>query len=383
MANFDEIRPYRDAEVKEILASVINDPEFLSSIIQFKYPSLAKPIHKVLRFLLKIFLGFKTRNIETVRAFQLQIESYIEHMLEQSTTEFTLSGLQDLDLSKPCLFVSNHRDIVLDPAFVNWSLHKIGQDTVRIAIGDNLLSKPWISALMRLNKSFIVKRGLKSPRDKLKASKQLSAYIAHSLNEEGEHVWIAHREGRAKDGKDITNSALLSMLALNKAKADSFGGYIKTLNLVPVSISYEYDPCDLMKAQELQALDADGEYQKEDHEDAKSISMGITKNKGRVHLHFGQPVSEDFEDAKSLAEALDQKILDGYRFHVSALHAADLLGLQADWSLLIDVNDQEKAKEMSEFEARIDSYPENLRTRVLEMYANPHIALKNGLWPRT
>ena len=138
---------------------------------------------------------------------------------------------------RPYLFISNHRDIAMDPAFVNWVLYQNGFKTLRIAIGDNLLTKPFASDLMRLNKCFIVNRSATSPREKLKAAKKLSAYMHHSLTQDKSNLWIAQREGRAKDSLDITNPAIISMLALNKPKQEAFGDYIASLNIVPVSIS--------------------------------------------------------------------------------------------------------------------------------------------------
>ena len=172
-------------------------------------------------------------------------------MIDTTVSGLSVSGLDQLSPDQSYVFVSNHRDIAMDPALVNWVLHLNQHQTLRVAIGDNLLTKPYVSDLMRLNKSFIVNRSATAPREKLKAAKHLSSYIHHSITEDRQNIWIAQREGRAKDGLDRTNSAVIGMLGLSKAKPVPLADHIKTLNIVPVSISYEYDPCDEAKAKEL------------------------------------------------------------------------------------------------------------------------------------
>ncbi|MDF5295506.1 1-acyl-sn-glycerol-3-phosphate acyltransferase, partial [Vibrio parahaemolyticus] len=171
--------------------------------------------------------------------------------LNKTTDGVTFSGLDKLDKNTSYLFVSNHRDIAMDPALVNYGLYQSGHRTVRIAIGDNLLKKPCATELMRLNKSFIVKRSAKAPREMMKALGQLSSYIKHSLDT-GNSIWIAQKEGRAKDGNDFTDPAILKMFHVEGRKQKiSFGEYTRSLKIVPVSIAYENDPCDIAKAKEL------------------------------------------------------------------------------------------------------------------------------------
>ncbi len=197
------------------------------------------------------------------------------------------------------------------PAFVNYAVYHAGLQTPRIAIGDNLLQRPFVSDLMRLNKSFIVHRSISGRREKLAAYQLLSAYINHSIREDGESIWIAQAEGRAKDGDDRTDSAILKMFHISR-KDEPFAEVIDSLNLIPVSISYEYDPCDLAKARELSVRAATGSYTKAPGEDDASIALGITGYKGRVHLHFGPPVA-GLEDTKQLAREVDRQILGQYR----------------------------------------------------------------------
>src|SRR5690606_30812757 len=217
--------------------------------------------------------------------------------------------------------ISNHRDIAMDPAFVNLARHQRRMDTVRIAIGDNLLSKPFASDLMRINKSFIVKRSATGRREKLAALTTLSRYIRHSILVDRACVWIAQREGRAKNGVDRTETALVKMLALGRDRAQPFGEAIAALNLVPVSIAYCFDPCDLDKARELHERETTGSYQKRPHEDLASIYKGIVGDKGAVHVAFGEPLAAPLADDDEVAAWLDRQIVGRYRLQPTNLIA--------------------------------------------------------------
>ncbi|GGB16973.1 1-acyl-sn-glycerol-3-phosphate acyltransferase [Agarivorans gilvus] len=364
MSQFDSIRPYQDSEVKPTLQRLINDSEFITTLIRFRYPRVSGLALALLSTLLRSVLRFKVRKVNTVYDFQLIVERYMAHMIKTTTSQLSSSGLDNLDLSTPHLFISNHRDIALDPAFVNYLLHVNGQDTVQIAIGDNLLTKPWVSDLMRLNRSFIVKRSASAKREKLANSKELSAYIQHTLKQTGDHIWIAQREGRAKDGLDQTNAALISMLALNRSKEQSFADYINQLNIVPVSISYEFDPCDVAKANELVAQNQHGEYLKQEHEDIYSISRGIVGQKGRVHVHFAKPLNAPFENAKEVAEALDKAIIGNYQ-----LMPTNWIALGNELPEELSAKDIAQAKRY--FEAKTGDISAEVRSQLLAMYANP------------
>lgn len=322
---FDSIRPYDDADLSVVLSSLFNNQEFIDSIVAFKFSAWPRIMRPALGFFTRRYIIKQINKIDTLRGFQRLIEPYIERMINTTTESFTVSGLDKLDLTKACLFMSNHRDIALDPTFVNWALHLNGQDTVRIAVGDNLLKKEWVADLIRLNKCFIVKRSATDRREKLSAAKLLSEYIEFTLVSEQQHIWIAQREGRAKDGNDVTNPAILSMLSLNKPKSVEFSEYIRNLRIVPVSISYEFDPCDINKAKELQKLEQEGSYDKPDNEDVRSIVNGITGQKGRVHIHFGELLQGEFENAKEVASRIDREILLGYDCFSTGPIAAKML----------------------------------------------------------
>ena len=220
--SFENIRPYDDHEVKPVISRLVQDKEFLQTLISFRYSACPKFLEPLLCPIISWYLRRRVKNISTIHDLQIMIESYVQKMLDDTTEDLSVSGLEHLDPSKPHLFISNHRDIAVDPMLVNWTLFHNGYSTLQIAIGDNLLTKPFVSDLMRLNKSFIVNRSASKPREKLKAAKALSAYMYHALKDKNENLWIAHREGRAKNGIDKTNSAVLGMIMLNKPKTQSF-----------------------------------------------------------------------------------------------------------------------------------------------------------------
>nr|WP_284060331.1 1-acyl-sn-glycerol-3-phosphate acyltransferase [Pseudomonas sp. NW5] len=312
MAEFEAIRPYADTEVRPVLARLLTDDAFLDTLTRYRFPRLAGPLGWLLKPLIAHYLRREIAGVDSVAALQMKIEPYVDRSIEQATDGISYSGLEHLKKDRAYLFISNHRDIVMDPAFVNYALYHAGLPTPRLAIGDNLLQKPFVSDLMRLNKSFIVHRSISGRREKLAAFQTLSAYISHSIRQEGASIWIAQAEGRAKDGDDRTDSAILKMFHMCR-KDEPFADVLADLHLVPVSISYEYDPCDLAKARELSIRASTGSYTKASGEDDASIVTGITGHKGHVHLHFGEEIREPAEDAKLLAQHIDRDILGHYR----------------------------------------------------------------------
>jgi Acyltransferase len=372
LADFDDIRPYNDSEVPEVMARLMDDRELADTVLGMKYPQLYKYFPWVLRPILRRGLHKRFDSIRSVRDLQLLVGQGMEAMLEKSGSVFEVEGLDNLDLDRPCLFISNHRDIAMDPAYVNLALHRHGADTVRIAIGDNLLSKPFASDLMRLNKSFIVRRSITGKREKLKALTNLSRYIRHSLAVDGEHVWIAQREGRAKDGIDRTETALVKMIALSRAREQSFSDAMAEFNVVPVAISYMFDPCDLVKAREVHQRRATGSYQKSQYEDLQSLHTGIVGYKGAIHLVFGE-VIQRAADAEDLARQIDRQIISNYWLHPTNLIAWQRINgpdtrvalLKArhsgcDWPAI--------EKQLMD---RVAHETEGVRKAFLEAYANP------------
>lgn len=359
---FDDIRPYRDEEVPTVLARVLADKEFLDALVRFRFPSFPAVLLKALRPIVHWQLKKQTNTVHDVKSFQAVIEKYMQHMITSTSAGLTVSGLENLDAQRAYLFISNHRDIAMDPAFTNWALWHNGMDTVRIAIGDNLLTKPFASDLMRLNKSFLVKRGETAPKKIYVALKQLSAYIHHSIVNEKSSVWIAQREGRAKDGLDRTEEAIIKMFAISKPKEQAFADFIRELNIVPVSISYEWDPCDVAKARELYEKATHGSYQKDTHEDVQSIAAGIAGDKGRVHVSFGEVLRADFDTPEAVAAEIDRQVIGNYKLFPSNYLAAKALG---------DETPLQNELFAQAFDQRFANCPEQYRPFWLTMYANP------------
>ncbi|MDG1818980.1 MAG: 1-acyl-sn-glycerol-3-phosphate acyltransferase [Porticoccaceae bacterium] len=372
MSEFDDIRPYNDSEVPAVIARLIADPEFIDLLLSRKLPVLAKICPWLLRPLLRRTLSKAAQTINSVDDLQRYITGSLKALIGRTTDGYSVSGLENLDPNKAYLFLSNHRDIALDPAMVNLVLSDAGMATVRIAIGDNLLSKPFASDLMRVNRSFIVKRSITGRRDKLEALKKLSRYIRHSISSDGVSVWIAQREGRAKDGHDRTETALLKMLALSKNKETSFAQATAELNLVPVAISYEYDPCDVDKGRELYAKAQGEEYVKQEFEDLDTIQKGFVGYKGRIHIAFGDPVADQYENADSLAEEIDCQVYTNYKLFPSNIIACQILGytenlerVKSQWP---DHNWQD---EELNFNVYLNRSPSLYRKIITEGYAAP------------
>jgi len=361
---FDDIRPYRNDEVEAVIQKLINEPALQSSIASIKLPLVHKKSPKIANFIVKMYLKLRSRKVKCIDDIQQEVAKYLYHLIDTSCSHFSYNGINKIDPNKPTLFISNHRDIVMDVALVNLALFQSGVTTVEAAVGDNLLNEPWVSDLMRLNKSFIVKRSEKSKRAILTASKQLSNYIHHTLTDNNQNIWIAQREGRAKDGIDKTNTALISMLLLNKAKDKSIGAYLNELNIIPVAISYEYDPCDKDKAIELAAKEAHGEYKKTANEDFTSITRGLVGKKGHVHIEFCDPIIGDFEDSKAIAKAIDDKIIANYKLYESNQNAYELLSTNNTPS------------ESSPLNERLNELTNEQKQWLLTMYANPVFAKK-------
>ncbi len=354
-----EIRPYNDEEIPAAIDRLINDEEFISAIVKHRFSQKATWLRSLITPFVKIYLKIKWAKLNSVEAIQLEVKKYLEHTLEVTTKGVTFTGLDKLDKQSAYLFISNHRDIAMDPALVNYGLHITGHKTVRIAIGDNLLRKPCATELMKLNKSFIVKRSAKAPREMMKALGTLSGYIKHSLDT-GNSIWIAQKEGRAKDGNDFTDPAILKMFHVEgrKQKAE-FADYMRSLKIVPVSISYENDPCDLAKANELYQKATHGSYEKGEFEDIDSIIQGIVGEKGHVEVTFGEVIEGNFETPEALAEEIDRQIHLHYKlFPINKLAA----GIDS-----VDITDETRQT----LKMKLALLPDDAHQYLLNSYANP------------
>ena len=382
MQEFDAIRPYSDEETAPAIQRLVNDPEFLDMVGRFKSPLAAKWAPAVLRVFVRRWLVKHFGHFHRVDDLQAGLSSYVGDLVESTTSRVTHSGLENLSKHSSHLFISNHRDIVFDPMVVNYLLFQNGFHTTRIAIGDNLLANRVFAEMMRLNKSFVVRRNMTSPREMRDAYLTLSGFINYSIDH-NDSIWIAQREGRAKDGIDGTDPAIIKMFYMSRKKSGlGFDEAMNKLHIVPVSIAYEYDPCDTDKARELEVRARTGQYQKAEGEDTSQIMKGLTGYKGHVHVHFGVPIADAPDNPKALAARIDHEMHANYHLHASNLVAYQMRGVHPDahdmpgsvsesvvtaetWSPA----DLEAAK--AEMERRLESCDEAIRPYLLDMYANP------------
>lgn len=368
MANYDDIRFYNEEEVQQALREYVKHP-MIKALLQFTFPNAAFSA-----------IEEKVLSCHTIRDFQTKIIYLtVQKVLEKSSEGLTYSGFEKLEKDEAYLYISNHRDIVLDTSLLNCVLYEADLKMTASAIGDNLVQKPFLLALSKLNRNFLVKRGL-GPREMLKSSQKLSEYIRQLILEEKRSVWMAQREGRTKDGNDHTQQGVLKMIAMAKHD-DTMAQYFSKLKIVPVSISYEFDPTDVLKMPEVLAKRMETIYIKSANEDFKSILKGALGNKGRIHLSAGDPISAtDLEKIEAeaasvnvqlqdLTSKIDQQIYKNYRLWPANYIACDLLSGGSRFT------EHYNAKEKRQFERRL-----NRRVDVknalevnsyLLMYANP------------
>ncbi len=368
MSEFDDIRPYHDHEVPGVVSRVLGHADLYKAASQFVMPPLLQR-GALGQWLTKLVLKRQGSRIRTVHDCQMFTEVILKKLIAATISELTVSGLDSLDPNTRYLFISNHRDIVMDSTLLNFLIYQAGHTTCRSAVGDNLLTNELAADLMRLNKSFVVQRAVSGARATLKVLHTTSNYIRHSLSE-NVSVWIAQRQGRAKDGMDRTDPTLLKMLALAyKETDDPLNALFAQCHVLPVAISYEIDPCALRKAHELYVLATQGQYDKSDEEDVQSIVVGVVGHKGRVHLHFGERVRGPFDTPEAAADVLDQAIVGGMRVFPSHVTAARQLGMpenaggwQADVPALTSSDRR--------FAAQIDQCPSEEKAHLLVQYAN-------------
>lgn len=305
---FDDIRPYHDGEVRGALDQLVRDPSLTGFMGGWLAPRSYRLCPPLARCLIALYLKREFRGVADIRGFQAVIAKYAEKLVSEGTTEFRYEGFDRLTPGEARLFVSNHRDIAGDSMLLNYALYLNGLDTARIAIGDNLAQVDFATQIMRLNKGFFIKRSVEGPRKAYAALMQSSRYISHSI-EEGQSVWIAQSEGRSKDGFDVTDPAIIKMFLLSRRKAP-IDESLSELKITPLSISYELDPCDLVKAREQCVIDKTGAYRKPEGEDLRSLVTGLSGQKGRVILRLGEQVGGDFASAEEVAAEIDRQIVE-------------------------------------------------------------------------
>ena len=322
MEEFEAIRPYSDAEVPAILARLAQDADLRQAVAPFLFPRASRALPPLARLLTGRLVRRQAGRLHTVEEVQKHLAGYMEKLIEETILDFRVSGLERLEVGQPYLFISTHRDIIMDTGLVNFAMHSAGHATTRIAVGDNLLGKAWAADLMRLNKSFVIERSLTGAKAIYQSLQRTSAFIRASL-EASESVWIAQREGRSKDGLDRTDPALIKMLALAwRDEATSLGDLCARIKVAPVAITYEIDPCAPRKAHEMRIRDVEGRYNKPMGEDLASIVEGMLGFKGRVQLHFGAPLAGPFDSPEAVAEAADREIVAGLKVFPTHVEAA-------------------------------------------------------------
>ncbi len=377
--DYSEIAPYDDAQFAERIVDLAKEPGF-EHAVRWVLPDVD-------------YEGFVKLLSSTgsKREFQIQVmQKFLEKLEAHTTGGITMSGLENVDPEKSYTFISNHRDIVLDASFINLCFLRNGMKTSEVAIGDNLLIYVWITHLVKLNGSFIVKRNLPT-RQALEAARQLSGYIHYAITGKHESIWIAHRQGRAKDSSDHTQESVIKMLALGGN--GSIAQNLSSLNIFPVSISYEYDPNDYLKAREYLLRHRDPDFKKSQHDDLFSMETGLLGYKGRVNIAFASCISpmidvmaEDIDKAevyRRVCHCIDCRIHGGYKIFPINYVAYDRA---FDSDMYADRYTAEEADKVTSYiEGQLDKVDvENvtaqernfMRTYMYMMYANP---LRNKL----
>ena len=372
--DFSEIAPFDDDVFSEKMKALVLEPGFEHAVKyvmrDVDYPKFSESL----------------KSIPDKATFQHKVMVPFLEMLEKLTTDgITFDGIENIDKSTAYTFMSNHRDIVLDASFLNLCLVRSGRPTSEVAIGSNLLIYEWITDLVKLNKSFIVKRNIQRTKA-LEAARQLSGYIHYAVGVKKESVWIAQREGRAKDSNDLTQESLVKILAL--AGDGSLCENLKQINVVPVSISYEYDPNDYLKAKEFLLKRLDPEYKKSQHDDLLSMETGLLRHKGRVHFHIGSCINElldkipqdlpKTELVKAICHNIDNEIHGGYKIFpinyiaYDKLNGTDVFAAEYTPSQVQEVEayfeSQLNKVDIEDLSALDRDY---MREMMYKMYANP------------
>ena len=369
-AEFDEIRPYTPEELPAIYEELIADPEFKAAMA-YAFPQMPyEHICAAMR-------GSKT-NLDFQKAL---VKPFLEGLLAKLSKGLELTYDCKEELSN-ALFISNHRDIILDSAFLCVALVNVIGNTVEIAIGDNLLIRPWIKKLVRVNRSFIVQRSI-SMRELLLSSKRLSSYINYAINEKKQPVWIAQREGRAKDSNDVTAESVLKMLSMHSS-GDPIEA-LKQLNIAPTAISYEYDPCDYLKAKEFQQKRDNKDHKKSPLDDLVNMQTGLMGYKGHIHFHVAKCINGELDKIPAdtpkgekyaiVAKIIDRAIHSNYHFWPINYYFYELL--TGDNRFADRCSAEDKAKLDAYLAGQIEKVDlpnkdvDFLRGKILEMYANP------------
>ena len=365
--DFEDIRPYTNAEFKEAYYRLMEDPRFQDALRlclqNYSVEDFRKDLEK----------------FQTIEEVQVDFDKrFLDVFLSQSTKGVSLSGIENLEEDKTYMFIGNHRDITLDPALLQYYFFIEHRKTSRIAMGDNLFTTPLLGEIAKLNKMIKVKRG-GTMREKLVNFQKLAAYIQYSLFEDKESVWIAQRDGRTKDGNDYTKQGLLKMITMGNDK--HLLETIRKMNITPLTVSYEYESCDKMKAREL-ALSENGPYVKQPGEDFESIKQGIFGQKGRVALTIGQPLGDEIDLVPQnlnnndklyfVCQLIDKQIYKNYVLYPNNYIAHDLLYQNKEFAAHYNAEQQSKFEAYLQMQSVTNDVPmEKMRENLLKIYATP------------
>lgn len=369
LSEFESISPYTDAEAAEALSKLAEYP-LLARVSQQFFPEESPD-----------FLKNLLKSIKTIDEFQVLVMSkFVRWVLEHTAHNFSYDGISNIDPAKRFLALSNHRDIILDPAITQLVLFNNGIPMTEIAVGDNLITNKTIEYLIRSNRMIKVVRGI-SARELYLSSQLLSRYIRLNITEQRSSIWLAQRQGRTKNGYDVTEQGLLKMLDMS-GKGD-FQQNFEELNIIPMSISYEIEPCDILKAREL-VISRKHKYVKAEGEDLNSIMVGIMSQKGNIHLNIGKPLTSEEIAAAALCDkndryqmirhAVDLRVIEGYKLWKNNYIAYDIANHSFRYSDMYDRADAEKF--VAYMEHQLDTVEpeinrEDLRRIFLDIYANP------------
>ncbi|MDM1043378.1 1-acyl-sn-glycerol-3-phosphate acyltransferase [Myroides sp. 1354] len=367
MSKFDSIRHYHDHEVNEVLQKISKHP-MIKALMGFTFPN--KTEQQWMEDLSKV---------TSIQQFQEDFAYYsILRILEKSSNGLSTSGFEKLEKDTAYLYISNHRDIIMDTSLLNVTLKDHGLTMTASAIGDNLVQKSFLLALAKVNRNFLVRRKL-TPRELLESSRLMSEYIHQLIVEENRSVWIAQREGRTKDGNDSTHTGVLKMIGMD-AGEENLMDYFKHLKIVPVSISYEYDPTDALKMPQLLAIANNETYIKEKNEDFVNLYSGIIGQKKGIHIHVGDVIDTELDQIKAiadkpnkqlqaLAQVIDHSIITNYHLWPTNYIAYDILNNTDKFSDRYS----EKEKQLFErrLELRVNKQEQKVVDNFLAMYANP------------
>lgn len=371
-AEYDEIRPYLPEELPQVFEELIADPEFQAAM---GYAFQGMPFEQI-----AAAMRASKTNLEFQKAL---VYPFIKGVIQKLSSGITMSYDNKEHMAKS-LCISNHRDIIMDSAFLCIVFVETVGNTVEIAIGDNLLIRPWIKKLVRVNRSFIVQRSA-SIREMLASSKRLSSYIHHTITERNQPIWIAQREGRAKDSNDRTQEGLIKMFSMYSS-GDIIDA-LKVLNIAPTTISYEYDPCDYLKAKEFQQKRDNPEWKKSPMDDLINMKAGMFGYKGGIHYHIADCINEEIdaidrslgknEKTAAVARIIDRHIHSNYKFWAINYYFYELLTGDTRFADKYTADDKAKLDAYLQGQiAKVDlpnRDDEFCRTKIIEMYANPVI----------